>query len=31
VLASGLARYRDELFVTTKAGYDMWPGPFGDG
>lgn len=31
VLDSGLARYRDELFVTTKAGYDMWPGPFGDG
>jgi aryl-alcohol dehydrogenase-like predicted oxidoreductase len=31
VLESGLARYRDELFVTTKAGYDMWPGPFGDG
>jgi len=22
--------YRDELFVTTKAGYDMWPGPYGD-
>lgn len=31
VLESGLDRYRDELFVTTKAGYDMWPGPFGDG
>ena len=31
VLQSGLDRYRDELFVTTKAGYDMWPGPFGDG
>ncbi|WP_431074329.1 aldo/keto reductase [Microbacterium phyllosphaerae] len=31
VLGSGLARYRDELFVTTKVGYDMWPGPFGDG
>jgi L-glyceraldehyde 3-phosphate reductase len=31
VLESGLNRYRDELFVTTKAGYDMWPGPFGDG
>ncbi|MFK4761166.1 aldo/keto reductase [Microbacterium sp. ZW T5_45] len=30
-LDSGLDRYRDELFVTTKAGYDMWPGPFGDG
>jgi L-glyceraldehyde 3-phosphate reductase len=23
--------YRDELFVATKAGYDMWPGPYGDG
>jgi len=22
--------YRDEMFVTTKAGYDMWPGPYGD-
>ncbi|MFG6443810.1 aldo/keto reductase [Microbacterium sp. P06] len=31
VLDSDLGRYRDELFVTSKAGYDMWPGPFGDG
>ncbi|MDO4275831.1 MAG: aldo/keto reductase [Eubacteriales bacterium] len=23
--------YRDELVVTTKAGYEMWPGPYGDG
>lgn len=22
--------YRDELFISTKAGYDMWPGPFGN-
>ncbi|GAA1193594.1 L-glyceraldehyde 3-phosphate reductase [Streptomyces hebeiensis] len=22
--------YRDELFLTTKAGYDMWPGPYGE-
>ena len=22
--------YRDELFITTKAGYDMWPGPYGE-
>ena len=22
--------YRDELFIATKAGYDMWPGPFGN-
>lgn len=31
VLASDLAGYRDELFISTKAGYDMWPGPFGIG
>ncbi|WP_144796592.1 aldo/keto reductase [Microbacterium paludicola] len=31
VIDSDLRRYRDELFLTTKAGYDMWPGPFGDG
>lgn len=23
--------YRDEMFITSKAGYDMWPGPYGDG
>ena len=23
--------HRDELFLSTKAGYDMWPGPYGDG
>lgn len=23
--------YRDELIISTKAGYDMWPGPYGDG
>ena len=23
-------KYRDELVITTKAGYDMWPGPYGD-
>ena len=22
--------HRDELFISTKAGYDMWPGPYGD-
>ena len=22
--------FRDELFISTKAGYDMWPGPYGD-
>ena len=25
-----LAPYRDELIVSTKAGYDMWPGPYGE-
>jgi len=31
VLATDLRRYRDELIISTKAGYDMWPGPYGDG
>jgi L-glyceraldehyde 3-phosphate reductase len=31
VLARDLAGYRDELFISTKAGYDMWPGPYGIG
>jgi L-glyceraldehyde 3-phosphate reductase len=30
VLASDLRPYRDELVVSTKAGYDMWPGPYGE-
>jgi L-glyceraldehyde 3-phosphate reductase len=30
ILASDLASYRDELIVSTKAGYDMWPGPYGE-
>lgn len=29
--ARDLRPYRDELVVTTKAGYDMWPGPYGQG
>ena len=29
-MASDLRPYRDELIVSTKAGYDMWPGPYGD-
>ena len=29
-LRDGLAKYRDELIISTKAGYDMWPGPFGE-
>jgi L-glyceraldehyde 3-phosphate reductase len=31
VLAKDLSAYRDELFISTKAGYDMWPGPYGIG
>jgi L-glyceraldehyde 3-phosphate reductase len=31
VLASDLTPYRDELIISTKAGYDMWPGPYGQG
>jgi L-glyceraldehyde 3-phosphate reductase len=30
VLASDLHPYRDELVISTKAGYDMWPGPYGE-
>lgn len=30
VLASDFKNHRDELFISTKAGWDMWPGPFGD-
>ena len=29
ILKSDLARHRDELVISTKAGYDMWPGPYG--
>jgi L-glyceraldehyde 3-phosphate reductase len=31
VLASDLGAYRDELIISTKAGWDMWPGPYGIG
>lgn len=31
ILRQDLKGYRDELIVSTKAGYDMWPGPYGDG
>jgi L-glyceraldehyde 3-phosphate reductase len=30
LLRTDLAPYRDELVVSTKAGYDMWPGPYGE-
>jgi L-glyceraldehyde 3-phosphate reductase len=29
-LAADFRRYRDELVISTKAGYDMWPGPYGE-
>jgi L-glyceraldehyde 3-phosphate reductase len=31
LLATDFAAHRDELVISTKAGYDMWPGPYGDG
>lgn len=31
ILRTDLAGHRDELVVSTKAGWDMWPGPYGDG
>jgi L-glyceraldehyde 3-phosphate reductase len=30
-IAADLRPYRDELVLSSKAGYDMWPGPYGDG
>lgn len=30
ILKEDLYPYRDELIISTKAGYDMWPGPYGD-
>jgi len=30
-LVQDLGPYRDELVISSKAGYDMWPGPYGDG
>jgi L-glyceraldehyde 3-phosphate reductase len=31
ILSTDLATHRDELIISTKAGYRMWPGPYGDG
>jgi L-glyceraldehyde 3-phosphate reductase len=31
ILREDLAPYRDELIISSKAGYDMWPGPYGQG
>src|SRR5689334_25150 len=30
IFSDDLAPYRDELVISTKAGYDMWPGPYGE-
>jgi L-glyceraldehyde 3-phosphate reductase len=30
IFSEDFARYRDELVISTKAGYDMWPGPYGE-
>lgn len=30
IMESDLKPYRDEMIISTKAGYDMWPGPYGD-
>ena len=30
ILKENFSFYRDELVISTKAGYDMWPGPYGD-
>ncbi|MEY8392106.1 L-glyceraldehyde 3-phosphate reductase [Lachnospiraceae bacterium] len=30
ILKKGLNKYRDEIIISTKAGYDMWPGPYGN-
>ena len=30
IYARDFCRYRDEIVISTKAGYDMWPGPYGD-
>ena len=31
ILRQGLVKHRDELIISTKAGYSMWEGPYGDG
>ena len=30
IFAEDFKKYRDELIISTKAGWDMWPGPYGD-
>lgn len=31
ILKDNLKSYRDEMIISTKAGYEMWPGPYGNG
>ena len=31
IMKKSFMPYRDELFISTKAGHDMWPGPYGEG
>ncbi|WDE95446.1 L-glyceraldehyde 3-phosphate reductase [Lentisphaera profundi] len=30
ILSEGMGAYRDEMIISSKAGYDMWPGPYGE-
>ena len=30
IIQKDMARYRDEMIISSKAGYDMWPGPYGE-
>ena len=31
IMDSDMRPYRNQMIISTKAGYDMWPGPYGDG
>ena len=31
IMDSDMRPYRNQMVISTKAGYDMWPGPYGDG
>lgn len=31
IMSEGFKHYRDEILISSKAGYDMWPGPYGIG
>ena len=30
IISNELKKYRDEIIISSKAGYDMWPGPYGE-